>query len=223
MGARVKVVLGATVAGALLGSLLVFEGPSIPAGAAAPQFPVTCRVSGTITFNPPLTQAGIHTTNRTDVTAATITGGKLTGCLSAAQSTAPSHGDIPTMTVNLPATNLGRINGVQTFATGSCPAFNSTATLKVLKRVIFDIAWTGGAAGTSVFSTKSATPANNVDAEIGFNFVGREVQGSYAERALNQITLFIDATDSAALQTGCSAAQTVSTVTIDSANSVATL
>jgi hypothetical protein len=199
--------------------IVVFGTPTIFAGAVVPQFPVACKLAATVTFNPPLTHSGTVTTNRTAVTTATITGGHLTGCLSAAPATAPGHGDLPTMTVNLRATTLG----VRTFATGYCPAFNTSATLKALRGLIFDVTWTGGAAGTSVFTTKTATPATNIDAEVGFALSGRQGQGSYAEKSLNQITLFLDATDSAALSTGCSANQTVTSVTIDPANSVVIL
>jgi hypothetical protein len=223
MHARRKFFFGSAVVAVSVTGIVVFGTPTIFAGAVAPQFPVACKIDATVTFNPALTQSGTHTTNRAAVTTATITGGRLSGCLSAAPATAPGHGDIPTTTVNLPATSLGRIGGVRTFATGYCPAFRSTATLKVLRRVIFDIIWTGGAAGTSVFTTKAATPAMNIDSEVGFALSGRQVQGSYAEKSLNQLTLFIDATDSAALSTGCSANQTVTSVTIDPANSVAIL
>ena len=223
MGARTKILFVAAVATVLMTSVLVVEAPSIFAGATAPQFPVTCKVTGTVTFNPPLTHTGTTTTDRTAVTTVTIAGGKLTGCLSAAPATAPGHGDLPDMTINVPATSLGRINGVRTFATGYCPAFTfaTTADLKPYRGLIFSVTWTGGAAGTSVFTTKAVALALNVDSEIGLTFSGKEVQGSYAEKALNQITVFIDATDSPALQTGCSANQTVTTATIDPANSVA--
>ncbi len=222
MGTRAKIVSGVGAA-ALAATGLVVSTTSVFAGATAPEFPVICKVNGTLTFNPPLTQGGTDTTSRAALTTVTLTGGKLTGCLSAAPATAPSHGDLPTMTVNVPGTNIGRVNGVKTFATGYCPAFSfATATeVKPLRNLIFDVTWTAGAAGSSVFSSKAVTRALNVDSEIGLNFSGKEVQGSYAEKALNQITVFIDATDSAALLSGCSLGQTVSTATIDPANSVA--
>jgi hypothetical protein len=225
MGSRAKILLGIVLGTPLVTTALLAATTPIFAGATAPQFPVVCKVNGTLTFNPPLTQTGTDTTSRSAVTTVTLTGGKLNGCLSSAPATAPGHGDLPTLTVNVPATSLGRVNGVRTFATGFCPAFTfaTAPDLKPYRSLVFTVTWTGGAAGSSVFVTKSVTRALNIDSEIGLNFSGKEALGSYAEKALNQITLFVDATDSAALQSGCSSGQTVTTATIDPANSVAVM
>ncbi len=50
---------------------------------------------------------------------------------------------------------------------------------------------------------------------MGFALAGKEVFGSYAEKALNQITVFIDKADSAILRASCSGAQTVASATFD--------
>ncbi len=201
-------------------ALVAFGGPTLFASALSPSFPVACKVTATVTFTPPLTQAGTIGTSRSAVTTMAITGGHLSGCLSAAPATAPGHGTIADMTVNLPAT---RLTGTRNYATGYCPAFTSAQTLKAFRNLAFDITWTGGASGTSVFTTTKAATANNTDGEFGFAFSGKEGLGSYAEKSLNQITEFLDATDSAAVLTGCAGALTVSTATIDVTNSVAIL
>ena len=128
------------------------------------------------------------------------------------------------MTVRIPATNLGRIGGVHTFETGDCPTFMQSGTLKVLRTLKFDVAWSGsGVTGSSVFTTKQATTATNTSGEVGFTFSGKEGTGLYAEKQVNQITAFFDTTASPALATGCSASQTVSSATILANASVAIL
>ena len=149
-----------------------------------------------------------------------VTGGHLSGCLSSAPATAPGHGTFLDQTVKLPATKL---TGTRNYATGYCPAFTGTGTLKALKGLVFNITWTGGAGGQSVFATAKAVTASNTDGETGLVMSGKPVTGSYSEKPLNQVTEFIDVTDSAALMTGCASSQTVATATIDVANSVAIL
>ncbi len=199
--------------------------PSIFAGASSPTFPVVCKATATgdVAFNPPLTKGGTLTTDRGAVTQTVISGGRLNGCLSAAPAGAPGHGDLPaTITISTPATSLGRVDGARTYATGYCPDYD-TATVKALKGLSFTVTWTGGENGSSAFTTTKATLATNTSGEVGFTLSAREGPGSYAETRLNQITVFFDATDSSALETGCSAAQTVSSATIDASNSVAIL
>lgn len=201
--------------------------PSIFAGASSPSFPVVCKATATgdVAFNPPLTKGGTLTTDRGAVTQTIISGGRFNGCLSAAPAGAPGHGDLPaTITINTPATSLGRVDGARTYATGYCPAYD-TATLKALKGLSFTVTWTGGENGSSVFTTKKATLATSTGppGEVGFTLSAREGLGSYAEKQLNQITVFFDGTDSAALETGCAADQTVSSATFDQSNSVAIL
>jgi hypothetical protein len=195
-------------------------GPSLFAGAALPVFPVACKITATVTLSPPLTKTGTIGTNKFAVTTMTLSGGHLSGCLSAAPATAPGHGTVPNQTVQLPAT---KITGTRNYATGYCPAFTGSHTLKALKGLTFDITWTGGAGGTSVFTTTKATTSTNADGDFGFVLSGKEGLGSYAEKSLNQITEYIDATDSTALETGCAASQTVSTATINASDSVAIL
>ena len=173
-------------------------------------------------FTPPLTKAGTHTTDRAATTTVAITSGKLSGCLSGASAGAPTKGTF-SATIDLPATSIGRIGGVKTYATGYCPAFAQTSTLKAVRKLVFEVLWTKGEAGDSVFTTKQVTSATNSDIDYGWILSAKEGLGSYAEKSLNQFDLYFDATDSAALQSGCSALQTVSSATFDSSNSVGTL
>jgi hypothetical protein len=200
----------------------VFGTPSMFAGAAAPTDPVACNVAGTVTFTPALTETGTHTTNKAALTTVTITGGRLAGCLSPAFDEAPGHGDFPpapatTVSFTIPATKLAR----GSYATGYCPAFDGTTTLKALKGLKLDVAWTNGAGGTSDLTTTKATLATNMQSEVGFALSVKQSLGPYAEKSIDQFTLFIDQADSTILSSHCSGAQTVSSVTFDKGNSVA--
>jgi hypothetical protein len=223
MRTRTTVLIAAAALALPLVGLTALEAPTMFAGAAAPQYPVACKVAGDVAFNPPLTQSGTTGTSSSAVTTMTITSGKLTGCLSAAQAGAPDHGTLPTMTINIPATSLGRVHGVKTYATGYCPSFLGKDTLKALRGTVFDVTWKDGEGGTSVFTTKQVTTANNTSSEVGFTFSGKEGSGSYAESSLNEITVFFDATDSTALTEDCSGSQSVSAPTFDASNSVGIL
>ena len=224
MRTRTSLVIAASAAVVSIGSIALLGGSPRTAGASQPEFPVVCKVVGNVTFSPMLSKTGTHTTNAGAVTTMTITGGRFNGCLSAAPSGAPNHGSLPNpLVIKFPATSLGRINGVRTYATGYCPSFMTTAP-KALRHQVFDVAWSGGGVtGTSVFTTTKVTTATNTSGDVGFTFNGREVTGLFPEKPLNQITAFFDATDSAALATGCASNQTVSTPTFDGSNSVAIL
>jgi hypothetical protein len=224
MKTRRRILFGVVAFALPFTSFLVLSTPSLFAGASAPVFPVACKTAGTITFSPALTATGTETTNRDAVTTVTITSGKLTACLSGATVGAPGHGDIATATFNVPATSLGTVDHVKTYATGYCPDFFTSPTLKDLKGLAFDITWTGGEGGTSIFTVKTAALTTNNASEDGFNLSAKSTNlGSYAEKSINQITAFFDATDSAALTTGCSGDTTVGTATFDASNSVAIL
>lgn len=223
MRTRRKILIGVATLALPATSFLVLGGPTLFAGASsAPAFPVACKIAATVTFNPPLTMTGTVTSNKSAVTTMTITGGHWSGCLSAALATAPGHGTPLDQTINLPATALGS----RRYATGYCPLFsptNSLKTLKAFKGLAFYIAWTGGASGNSTFTTSSTATTTNADGELGLVFSGKQGVGSYSEKALNEITEFFDVTDSAALQTGCAGSLTVATATIDVTNSVGIL
>ncbi len=221
---RRRVLFGVVALALPVTGFAVFGTPAMFAGASAPAFPVACKITANLTITPPLTQTGTHTTNRAAVTTVAITGWSLKSCLTAAPSEAPNKGDLPAtgITYTIPAAKLGRINGVNTYATGYCPTF-VTSSLKAMKGLKFDITWAPANLGASDFTTTKVTPATNVDTEVGFALDGKEVFGSYPEKSLNQITLFIDKPDSIILNSGCSGAQTVSTPTFDNANSVAIL
>jgi hypothetical protein len=222
MHARRRILFGVVALALPVTGFAVFGTPSMFAGASSPTFPVACKTDATLTISPPLTQGGTHTTNPAAATTVTVTGGHLGVCLSAASPGAPGHGVFPTFSYSIPATKLGKINGVKTYATGYCPTFASSS-LKALKGLKLAITWTGGAGGASDFTAKKVTPATNTDLEVGFTLSGKEGLGSYAEKSLNQITWFIDATNSPILNSGCAGAQTVSSATFDNANSVAIL
>jgi len=224
MGTRRKVLFTVAAIALPATSVLVFGTPALFAGATTPAFPVTCKVDADFTFTPPLTKTGTHTTNRAATTTVAITNGKLTGCLSGASAGAPTKGTFAA-TIDLPATSIGRIAGVKTYATGYCPAFTQTSTLKAVRKLAFAVLWTKGEAGESVFTTKRVISATNseIPPEYGWVLSAKEGLGSYAEKSLNQFDLYFDGTDSAAMQTGCSASQTVSSATLDSTNSVGTL
>ena len=226
MRGRRKVLWAVAVLAVPVTSFTVFGTPSIFAGAAAPTFPVACKVTADLTFTPPLTEGGTHTTNRSAVTTITLSSGKLTGCLSGASSGAPSKGVLTTVSaaMDVPATSLGRIGGVKTYATGYCPAFKptDTTTLKALRGLALKVTWTGGEAGFSDFTVSSATAiASNANRELGWVLQGKEGVGTYAEKSVNQMTLYFDATSSAAMDAGCSSAQVVSSGSWDQSNSVA--
>jgi hypothetical protein len=221
MQTRRRILFGVVALAVPVTGFAVFGTPAMFAGASAPAFPVACKITATVAFSPALTAAGTHTTSATAVTTVTISSGHLAACLSAAPSEAPGHGDFPTTVIKFPATKLGR----RSYATGYCPAFDgtSTSTLKAFKGVKLPITWTQGAGGTSSFIVTKATSATNKDSEVGFVLAGKEVIGSYAEKSLNQITVFVDSADSAILRSSCAGAQTVSSVTFDNSNSVAIL
>src|SRR5580692_11117357 len=172
MKTRRKILFGVVALALPVTGFAIFGTPTMFAGASAPAFPVACKTTATLTFSPALTQGGTHTTNAAAVTTVTITAGHLAACLSAAPSGAPGHGTLPTITYTIPATKLGKISGVNTYATGVCSSFASS-TLKALKRLALPVTWTGGAGGASVFTTKKVSPATNTDLEVGFALNGK--------------------------------------------------
>ena len=227
MKLRRTIVRGAVAFAFLVPAAFVaaLEGPSLLAFAAAPSFPVACNLSATVTFNPPLTPTGVQSGNSAAKETTTITGGTLSNCLSSDPAGAPTGGTVPTLTITTPATKLigVKVNKVQQYATGYCPGFASSTTLKALKGLAITVNWTGGAGGSSTFTVHSPGAAVNQAGEVGFAFLGKQGTGSYSERALNQVTAFIDPTDSNALGSGCSGNQTVATATIDGTTSTAIL
>lgn len=211
MRVRRKVVWGALALAVPATTIAVFGTPGIFAGAAAPTFPVACTAKADLAFTPALTENGTHTTNRSAVTAVTVTSGLLKGCITGDSEGAPSKGVLTTVSaaIDIPAANLGH----HTYATGYCPAFKptDTTTLKALRGLELKVVWTGGEGGTSVFTVSSATAIPTSKAqEMAWVLQGKEVLGSYLEKTVNQLTLYFDTTTSAALLEGCSADQVVS-------------
>jgi len=226
MRIRRKILIGVATFALPATSLLVVGGPAILAGASStPTFPVICKIAGQVTFTPPLTMTGTITSNKNAVTTMTVTPGDWSGCLSAASATAPTKGTPLAQTINLPATKLG----TKRYAIGYCSLFNAAnvvKTLKAFKLLTFAVTWTKGAGGSTIFTTLKAATTTNADKplpELGLVFSGKQAQGSYPEKSLNEITEFFDGTTSTALQTGCALNQTVSTATFDVTNSVGIL
>jgi len=224
MNNKVKVLLGALAIALPTASVAVITAPTMGAGAASPAFPVACKMSASVTFSPPLTKAGTVTTNKAAVQTTTISGGTLSNCESAASAGAPTSGSVGTLVIHSPATKGSKVNKVQQYLVGYCPGFASTATFKSLKNLASTVNWTGGEGGSSTFTVKTPAAAVNDVGEVGFAFGGKAVLGSYSEKPLNQITAYLAPTSADnALATGCSSNQTVSSVTVDSATSVAIL
>ena len=223
MKRKIGVLIGAVVVAVPATIVATLTVPPMLAGAATPSYPVVCTMSATVSFSPPLTKAGTDTTNKAAVTTTTISNGRLSNCESAASAGAPTSGTIPTLTITTAAAKGSKVDKVQHYTIGSCPDFASTTTLKSLKHLTITVSWSGGEGGTSTFVNKSAAAAVNSFGEVGFAFSSKAGPGSYSEKALDQITAYIDAADSTALATGCSANQTVSSVTIDPTHSVAIL
>src|ERR1700722_6834403 len=190
MKTRRKIVFGVIALALPVTGFAVFGTPTMFAGASAPAFPVACKITATLTFSPALTQAGTHTTNRAAVTTVTISSGKLAACLSGAPSEAPNKGTFPTVSYQIKATKLG----TNDYATGYCPSF-AASSLKALKHLPVNVTWTHGESGPSDFTTTKVSAATNKDDEVGFVLGGKEVFGSYAEKSLNPITLFIVSAD----------------------------
>lgn len=198
--------------------------PMLGADAAVVAYPVMCNLSATVGFSPAMTPTGTDTTNKAAVTTTTISNASLQGCLSSDPHGAPSSGTVAgTVSVRTPGTKTTKVGPTQHYATGYCPAFTSTDTLKSLKGLTLVVAWTGGAGGTSTFVVTKAFPAINLHGEIGFVLQAKQGPGAYSQKLINQITAYLDATDSLVLATGCKTGYTgpISTVVIDPAYSTA--
>ncbi len=224
MNNKLKVLIGALAIALPTASVAAITAPTIDAGAAAPAYPVVCKMGASVTFSPPLTKTGTVTTNKAAVETTTISGGTLSNCESAASAGAPTSGTVSTLVIQSPATKGSKVGKVQQYLVGYCPGFASTATFKSLKNLAITVQWNGGEGGSSTFTVKSPAAAINEAGEVGFAFGGKAVVGSYSEKPLNQITAYLAPTSAdTALATGCSANQSVSSVTVDSASSVAIL
>lgn len=207
-----------------LGMAAVLTVPVV-AGASGASFPVMCNLSATVNFSPPLTQGGVQNGNSAAVETTTITGGTLSHCLSSDSLGAPTGGTFPTVTITTPATKLigVKVNKVQQYATGYCPSFSSPTTVKSLKGMVMNVTWTGGAGGTSTFTVKSPALGLNSSGEAGFILSGKQGPGSYSQKALNQVTAFLDTPDSIVIANGCPGGASVSSASIDGTTSTAIL
>jgi len=207
-GAALVVAVGGGLAATLVG-------PASVAGAAGVQDPIMCNVSGTATFNPPLTQAGSNT-GKGSVETVTLTGFTESNCVSSSSSGAPTGGTIPATSIRVAATKVGSGKATQ-YLTGYCPGFASTSSLKALRKVTLTSNWSGGEGRSTQIETKKAGIATNNLGEAGFAIVGKFITGSYPLKPV-QITAYLTAAESTALAGQC-ATGPVSSITFDGSTS----
>ena len=190
-------------------------GPTLLASAGGIQDPVMCNVTGTASFSPALTNAGVNTGKGTNETV-TLSGFNQNHCLSSSSSGAPTSGSIGTTTVEIAATKVGSGHSAQ-YLTGYCPGFASTNSLKALKGLLLTTTWSGGEGGTTGIETKTPTVAANSLGEAGFAIVAKYETGSYASKQVQAI-LYLTSSETAALGGGCTSGP-VSSITFDGATS----
>ena len=215
MHRKIKILLAAAAIALPAVGIAAVTASTPVASAVASALPVMCKVSATVTFNPPLTKNGVDTTNKAAMNTATITNGQASACVSSDAHGAPTSGTFGPVTIKTAATKGAKVNKVQHYTLGSCPGFASVATFKALKGLTLVVHWTGGAGGTSTFVNKTASAVADNVGEVGFALASKAGPGSYSEKALDQVTAFLDVADSTALASGCAANQTVHTVTVD--------
>ena len=93
-----------------------------------------------------------------------------------------------------------------------------------MKGLTLDVTWTGGEKLHVGLHRHEGDGGHQHDTGDRLRAArAKRCSGSYAEKALNQITVFVDKADSASLRHGCSADQTVTSATFDNSNSVAIL
>jgi hypothetical protein len=217
------VILAAVVVAIPLGLVAAVAGPQL-ASAGQVYFPITCAVSGTITYTPPLSTTGVISTNPLADESTTIAA-SMTGCLSSNTIDAGTTTGTANLSVNTPPLKGSLLNGIGkgNYATGRCADFASAATLKALKGLPVTVTWSGqglGATGSSVFSGKGAIVASNGSTgEAGFNIVTAYISGDYTVKA-GQTTAFLNNTG--AIATCATGGPSVSSSTIDSAVSTIT-
>lgn len=218
IGRRIKVAIGVLVVAMPLGVVGAMEGPSLIAGAsAAPAFPATCRISATVSFNPPLVAGGLSGPSEPNEVA-TVDNISLTDCLSSNGIGAPTSGTAAPVTITTAPAKAGKINKVKQFNTANCGSFASTTTLKELKHFSLTISWSGNSGtGQTLVSTKKATAAVGPGAEVGFLLSG-PATGDYATKVGQSVAYVANDANGVNLLSGC-AGGPVSSITIDSATS----
>ena len=175
-----KLMVAAAAVAMPLSFMAAVAAPSLASAAAPPQLPITCAVHGTVSYNPPLTQAGVTSLNQDETT--TITGMSGTGCLSSnSGDQGTTTGSVPTVTLSTAGVKT-KVGKTTEYITGQCSAFASAATLKALKGLTFNITWAGqgiGDSGSSTLTTKGGlVEANGSTGEAGF-YVSGGTTGDY--------------------------------------------
>ncbi|MGH9029526.1 MAG: hypothetical protein ACRDV4_07920 [Acidimicrobiales bacterium] len=198
-----------------VGIVTALLGPSMFASAAAAQDPIMCNLSGSVTFNPPLTKAGDNT-GKGSVETVTLDGLSLSHCLSSDSSGAPSSGSISNQTLTIAATKSGKGKSAE-YLTGYCPGFASSSSLKALKKLTLTTNWTGGAGGSTTVETKSGAVAANSSGEAGFAIVEKFESGNYPTKVAQTIA-YLTSADTAEIGS-CSGS--ISSISFDGTTSTA--
>lgn len=210
MHIRRKILMGFVAAALPLGTVAALSGAA--SASKAPPNPVSCTLtSGSVTFSPPLSAAGTEVANSS--IDGTATAGGTWNCGAAGNPTfsvvinsKPVKGGKPGKS---PA---GSAKG--TFWDNWCGGFVSSATLKDLKKIKFNVL--GGS-----WKTSSATGGLNGGGEATFS-LGGTVSGGTNPTAKKAGTLdvAINPADSANLLGGCTSSA-VTTAAFDPANTSA--
>jgi hypothetical protein len=225
------------------GLLAAIDGPVFMASSATPTFPVTCAISASVSFTPPLVAGGytFHAKSGTLPSANEIATGTstLSSCLSSAPYGSPSAGSasftITLKPVRSAAKNWDPITQSNcdpttdvnctyyTFVQADCTQFASATTLTALKHVNVTITWSseqfsGGTLQTTI-TGNGAGATSNGGGEVGFALTGKVIAPSDYPYAAAQTTAFI--VNNAAgtnLISGCPSGP-VSGISIDGATS----
>ena len=217
MNIRRKVGMGAAalIIALPLSFVAALAGPTLLASAGGVQDPVMCNISGSATFTPPLTKAGVNT-GKGSTESVKLTGFSESNCLSSSSDGPPASGSIPTQTISIAATKVGSGKTAQ-YLTGYCPGFASTNSLKALKGLTLTSSWSGGEGSSTSILTKPAGIAANNLGEAGFAVPAKVVGGKYPSKVA-QVIVYLTVDESNALGTFC-AGGPVGSITFDPSTS----
>jgi hypothetical protein len=211
-------ILGAVAVALPLGFAAAVAGPQL-ASAGVVYFPITCALSGTVTYSPALSTTGTISTNPLATENTSVTA-SLSGCLSSNTIDAGTTTGSATLNISTPPVKGSLLNGIGkgNYATGRCSDFASAATLKALKGLSLNVTWSNqglGALGFTQFLGKGGIVASNGSTgEAGFEITTAYVAGDYLVKA-GQATAFLNNTG--AIATCATGGPSVSSSTIDGA------
>lgn len=219
---KLLVALSTLALAAPLGFVGAVEGPALLASAAgAPVYPVTCNISATVGFDPPLVAGGI-TGPAEPNEVATISNISLTNCLSSAGIGTPTSGSSLSTSISTPPAKAGKINKVKQVNTANCASFAGTGTLKELKSFALTVTWVGNqGTGQTQVSTKKVGIALGPNASVGFVLIG-PASGDYADKFAQSVAYVIEDSNGLNLLTGCHGGP-VSSISIGGPASTVTL